>query len=155
VAAKGFDLRRLRHGEILAGLGAVALVVLLFVLPWYGTSHGGGTDGWSAMPILRWLVVLAAVSGLMLALLQAACSSPALPVTASVIATVLGGLSTLVLVVRVFTGSGDPKLAAFLGLAASAALTSGGWMSMRQEGGWTPGPDRSIPTVSLAPPERS
>lgn len=145
------DPRRLRHGEIIAGLGGLVLLVALFAVPWFGDGHGSAVSGWNAMPILRWFVLVVGVAGVSMAVLQATCATPAIPVTAAVIVTLVGGLGTLLLVVRLFTGSTGPEFGAFIGVAAAFSVVAGAWRSMRQEGGWTPGPGHPVPIIPLAP----
>ena len=56
-----FQLSRLRRGEMIAGVAAAVLLVLLFALPWYGLGGRlGGTasalgastsiNGWHGLP---------------------------------------------------------------------------------------------------------
>jgi hypothetical protein len=73
------DLARLRRGELLAGIGAVALLVFLFALPWLSAA-GHNRAGWSALPTVRWLLVITALTGLGLVVTQAALRAPAVPV---------------------------------------------------------------------------
>lgn len=139
----------LRRGEILAGASALALLVFLFALDWLRVS-GDTRNGWSAVPVLRWLIVVAALVALALTLTQATRAAPAVPVSLSVIATVLSALSVLLLVIRLLTTGGTPQLGAYLGLAATITMTYGAFASLRVEQGWTPGPDRPIETVPLS-----
>jgi len=70
------NVSRLGRGELLAVLGGVALALGLF-LPWYATNPDnrnavidgvrGTVTGWEAFPILRWLLLAAAVAPLILA----------------------------------------------------------------------------------------
>ena len=70
------NLSRLGRGELLAVLGGLLLALGVF-LPWYETnpdnrnaSVGGATgafSAWDALPILRWLLLAAAVAPLILA----------------------------------------------------------------------------------------
>jgi hypothetical protein len=139
---------RLRRGELLAGIGGLALLVFLFALPWLSAA-GHNHAGWTALPTLRWLLVITALTGLALLLTQAGLRAPAVPVSLSVIVTVLAGLSVLALVIRLLT-TGDGLCAGiFLGLAAAIVIAVGGYQSMRREQGWTPGPDRPVETVPL------
>jgi hypothetical protein len=62
------DVANLRRGELIAAAGGLLLVVSLFV-PWYdaGTparieGRTGGVSAWQAHPILRWLLLLAALA---------------------------------------------------------------------------------------------
>jgi hypothetical protein len=109
-------LRRLRAGEWLAAAGGVALVASLF-MRWddgLGTVVG---------------VLLAALAGLaiMLGVLQATRTSPAKPVGAAVLCIVFGFIGVLLVLLNL------PGPGAFLGLAATVAITVGGWLSLAAE----------------------
>ncbi|MGH2857776.1 MAG: hypothetical protein ACRDMJ_09850 [Solirubrobacteraceae bacterium] len=143
---------RLRRGEIAAALAAVGLIVLLIIAPWFA-SRGGESSGWASLPGLRWLILAAAAAGLALAFAQAACSAPALPSTLSMIATVLGAVTSVALIVRLPTAAGEPRAGAYAGLAAALALSGAALDSLARESGWRPGPERPIETVPLGPPE--
>ncbi len=138
----------LRRGEILAGASALALLVFVFALNWL-TVGGLNQHGWEAIPILRWLLLVTALTALLLTLTQATRSGPGLPVSLSTIVTVLGFLSTLLLIIRLLTTSAGLCAGAFLGLLAVIGITVGGFDSLRREQGWTPGPDHPIETVPL------
>ena len=142
---------RLRRGELLAAIAAAGLLVLMLLARWAGPG-GGASDGWHAMPVLRWLLAVAIGSGLALAIAQAACRAPALPAALSVISTVLGAVATVALAVRLPTAAAAPDLGDWLGLAAAAGITAGAFLSLRDEQGWVPGPDRPIETVGLDRP---
>jgi hypothetical protein len=147
----GFDPSRLRHGELIAGASAALLLVFMFALPWYGLSGPAGrtaktlgastsVNGWDSLTSLRWLMLVTILAALSLFLLQATRRAPALPVTMSVIVTVLGGLTALALIYRVLINvpgpdsSLDPRIGAFLGLISACALAYGAGASLRQEG---------------------
>lgn len=144
---------RLRRGEILAAAAAVALLVLLFVLGWFGApSRGRGgplVDGWTGLPVIRWLILVTAAAALALGVLQASRPAPALPVTMSVVVAALSLVTTIVLIIRLLTTPAAVEAGAVLGTVASAAILLGGFYSMRDEDGWVPGPDRPIERVSL------
>jgi hypothetical protein len=148
---------RIRRGEAVAGLGAALLLALLFLTPWFRFGSGAGrvatdADGWHGLPTLRWLIVVTALTGLLLLISQATRRAPALPVTLSVISTTLGALTTLALIIRLPTDSGSPLVGAFAGLLAAAALTVGGFMSLRREDGWVPDEEHPIETIVIGPP---
>lgn len=126
-----FVAARLRRGELIAGSSAVVLIVLIFAAPWYGT-----VDGWNGLTHLRWLELLAVVLALLLVVAQAASRAPALPVSLSVIVTVVADLAFLALVYRVLINppGHSTKVWAYLGLVSALALAWGGYLSMRQEG---------------------
>lgn len=163
-----FQLTRLRLGEAVVGLSSVVLAVLLFGVKWYGLTGvagrtasalgvSGSVTGWDAVPTLRWLILITILVGLALAYFQAARAAPALPVSLSVIATVLAILTALGLIYRVLISVPGPdslfeaKIGAYLALACSLALIYGGVRSMREE---SPRPDpegsAAIPTVDLS-----
>lgn len=151
------DLSRLRHGELIAGIGGVALLVVMF-LPWYaagGRAELQGQDlevkldlsAWEAFSVTDLILGLTALAGVALAVLAASRRSPALPVAASVIATTLGALATLLVFYRILNQPGpneffEVKLGAFLGFLSVLAVTVGGWRAMRDE----QGEDAPMPT---------
>jgi hypothetical protein len=144
-----YEPPRLRRGEVLAGASALTLLVFLFALNWL-TVGGRNRHGWDAIPILRWLLVVTALFALLLTLAQATRSGPGLPVALSTIVTVLGAVSTLLLVIRLLTTSAGLCAGAFLGLLAGIGILVGGYDSFHREQGWTPGPDHPIETVPLS-----
>jgi peptidoglycan biosynthesis protein MviN/MurJ (putative lipid II flippase) len=150
-------LSRLRSGEWIAGAGALVLLVTM-LLPWYGYAGASGVaqiTGWDVFIRLRWLILVTIIAGLALAVLQAACRAPAIPVSLSVIVTVLGALTSLWLIYRVLIsvpgsdGLLDQKPAAYVGLASALALTVGGFRSLRQEDRPDPARNAEIPIIAL------
>ena len=95
---------------------------------------------------------MSAASALLLGYVQASRAAPALPVAVDVIVVTLSAVITVVLLIRVLTGAGSPLIGAFAGLAAIAVQTAGAFMSLRQEGGWTPSPDHPVETIALGRP---
>lgn len=150
-----FDLSKLRRGEMIAAVAAVLLFILMF-FDWYSVSVSGapvgfsaGGSAWDAFDVLDIYLLIVVVAALGLAFLTATERSPALPVTASVIVTALAGLGTLLVLYRLVDAPGggsetvgpvtidvnvSPKLWAFVGLVAVAAVAYGGYLSMREEG---------------------
>jgi hypothetical protein len=100
---------------------------------------------------VRWLLLVTALVALALAYFQAAERAPAIPVTLSVITTVLGGLSALTLIARVIHTPGnhlDRRAGVYLGLAAAIGIAYGGFRSLREETGADPA-RLEIETVSF------
>src|SRR4051794_3735838 len=100
------ELSRLRLGEVVAGLGGVVLLFSLFVTTWYGTTGpisptaallGASTsyNGWHALTDLRWLILITAAAAIALAYFQATRRAPAIPVSLSVVVSVLALLTVL------------------------------------------------------------
>jgi hypothetical protein len=154
---------RLRLGETLAGLGGIALFVLLF-LNWFS---GGGVSrsGWSS---LGWalVILLAAVIVLALVVPTAAIvrAHPAVAVGSAVITIALGFVTFVVALIRVLitqpaldlglgNGAVSVQVAGYLGLAALALIVAGGWITIADErteapeSAYTPPPPRPLPNA--------
>lgn len=138
---------RLRVGEWLAALGAALMLVALLELHWY---RDPARTGWTAIPTLRWFVLVTAALGLALALAQASRPGPALAVTLDMIATVVGGLTTLLLAIRLITTGASVAVGGYVGLVAAAVTVLGAFRAFRAEQGWTPGPERPVELVELS-----
>jgi hypothetical protein len=172
--------RSLRSGELLAGAGAVALFVLLF-LDWFQpelqpriTETSGrlvGAEphlsGWTS---LGWLMVVLLLATIVLAVWLAAstlfAATVSQPVAAGVLVSAVGVITFVALLVRVTIlqpglGIGlpdelvDVRLPAYLGIAASAVIAAGGWISMADERTDAPESATTPPPARPAPPERS
>jgi hypothetical protein len=155
-----FEFSRLRRGELIAGVGGIILLASLLLAPWYGSSAAaalGGpssASGWSTLSILRWLILLDALTAVALALSQAALRAPALPVSLSVVSTVLGVPTVIALIYRVLINLPGPehlidqRFGAFAGLIAAAAIVYGSFTSLRKEGLAPNDAVAVIPTVS-------
>jgi hypothetical protein len=171
-----FDARRLRAGELLAGTGAVVLFVAMFV-DWYGvrisTARLGSiqipaasADAWSAFTVVDLVLAATVASALALVFLQATRRSPALPVSFSVVTTVLGAVTVLAILYRIIDPPGidlpgavgaiiAPHLqrtvegGAYVGLVGAFAIAAGAWRSMRVEGVAAADERTAIETVAL------
>jgi hypothetical protein len=145
------DPSRLRRGEWLAGAGALVLLASLFALPWYAVKApyrptasllGVATspNGWHSLTQVRWLLALTILAALALGYLQATRRAPALPVTFSMIVTVLALAAVLVLIYRVLINEPgadsvvDQRAGAYLGLISACVIVYGGYASLREEG---------------------
>lgn len=150
---------RLRSSEWIVAVSTVVLLVVLVALPWYGYAsheHVSTTiTGWQEFAHLRWLLALVIAGGLGLAVSQAACRAPAIPVTFDTILVVLAALTSLWLIYRVLIevpGSDGllvQKPAAYLGLASVLALTIGAFRSLRTEDPPDLARNAAIPTIEL------
>ncbi|HEX5821474.1 MAG TPA: hypothetical protein VFY30_06890 [Solirubrobacterales bacterium] len=142
------DSSRLRTGEIVAGIGGVALFVFLF-FDWFGggaevsgslvngtavLSHPG-ISGWDALIDLPgFLIILSGVSGIALAYLAMAGQRVNIPVRRGVVTALLGTLAILLILWRMVAGSPTLKIGVFLGLAAAIAITAGALMALGEDG---------------------
>jgi hypothetical protein len=150
-------MRRLRDGEWIAGAGAVALLVSMF-LHWYAldTALLGGiaaeATAWQAFDVLDIVLALLALVPLALMFTQATRLSPAIPAFFSVMTVVAGGLAALLILYRIVNQPGpngvvDVQVGAWLGVLAAAVIAAGGWRSTRVE----PVPGQPMPPVEQLP----
>ena len=144
--------------------GGIVLLVAMFLMPWYTltlSSHPPGpiflipqqVDGWNGLHISHWLLLLTALAALAAAFLQARRRAPALPVTVCVLASILGALSTIWLIIRVLIDPpGGRGIGGWIGLLGAAAIAYGGYASVRKEGIARVDAPTEIPTVDLTQP---
>jgi hypothetical protein len=154
-------LSRIRLGEALMGVGAIALFVLLFA-DWF---KGGGVSGsgWSS---LGWAldVLLVALFAMVVVTIGSLVTRAkvAIPVAAAVLTTSLAFLTFVITLIRVLiaqpalglgldNGEVTVQAAGYLGLAALALIVVGGWIAIGDErtdardSAYTPPPARPVP----------
>jgi hypothetical protein len=131
-------LTRLRSGEIVAGLGAAALLVSLF-LDWFGLAGRTADSGWGG---LGWLALLPLVVTIALALAlvvaTVAARAPALPLALGVLTVPWTLLALLAIVIRLIAQPGPDadtsvRWPAYLGLAGAVAVLLGAWRALADE----------------------
>jgi hypothetical protein len=152
-----FDLTRLRLGERIAAVCAVALFIDEF-LNWYSVSAASvakslgvkvpaGVSGslsasasaWKAFDWVDLLMLLTILVVLAWVTLTATQRTVALPVTASTIAAALCAFTTLIVLYRIINQPGpndivDVEYGAYLGLLLLIGMTYGTYAAMREEG---------------------
>jgi hypothetical protein len=150
-----FNPSRLRRGELLAGAGAVLLLVFLLAGRWYGTGAQAQT-GWEALTVLRWLLAVTILAAFVLVFVQITRRAPAIPVTMSMVVAVLGLISVVALIYRVLIDAAAHQQAgAYLALLSALALAYGGFLSLRQEGIAREDAPREIPVIRPGDRDRS
>jgi hypothetical protein len=144
------DFSRLRNGEMIAGIGGLALLVFLF-FDWFGgggvevsgnvatgtaTIKEAGLSGWDSLTDLAgFLIILSGVSGIALAGLAAAGQRVNLGgLPRGGFTALLGSLAVALVLWEMVAGSRDLKIGVFLGLAAVAAVAIGALMALREDG---------------------
>jgi hypothetical protein len=149
---------RLRLGEWTGGVGAVALLVLLFA-PWFDPL---GASGWSALGWLTIVVVLLTIAvGGWLAVATAIGRPVAQQVAAGILAATIGTLGFVELALRVLVFQPGPnalvtlRYGAYLGLLAALAVALGGWWSLKDERTGARESAYAPPPPRPAPPERA
>jgi len=145
---------RLRLGELVTAVGALGLVVTLF-LGWYGLESGVGVraprgaanlsdSGWTGLGIIGTiLVVMALVAALLVIVTAAGRQAPAWAVGATVITTFTGIFAFCAVAISMLAqpelGIDLPNLLvnvewpAYAGLICSALIPVGGWMALADE----------------------
>jgi hypothetical protein len=143
------DFAALNRGEKIAGIAGLALIVIEFLAWWGGPSvsatvngitvanfQGGSFSAWEAADFMDVIWFITGLSGIALALLAASDYDVGVPVAMSAVTTLLGALSTLLIVYRLIDPPYDltRKYGVFLGLIAAAGVAFGGWLAMQEEG---------------------
>jgi len=125
---------RLSQGQMIAAVGAVALLVAMF-LPWIGAA-GHNQNVWKGSTLDIYLLITAVVALLpgLLALTDAAEEFSFVSA-----ATFLLGVVAVILIVAFLTvdfpdvSGVSRKLGSWLGLAAAVAIAYGGYRAMQEE----------------------
>jgi len=171
------DADRIRLPERIVAGGALALFVFLFFLHWYGGSITGlvpgshisgatiSATGWEAFTISRWIwlvTILLALGSVLAAML--AYRLEGVQIGAVVLGA--GALSSVLIIYRIIYHPGASvaghgihiaygvKFGIWLGLLAALAITLGGYMQLRAEGGapLLPLPERKGRPAASEPP---
>jgi hypothetical protein len=140
-------MENLRTGEKIAGASGVALILIMFIFDWFTADVGFGVEvggnAWDTMEVIRFIILLAALAGIALAVISATQSQVDLPIAMSALTAGLGGLAVLFIIIRIISppdgGAGDlvdigRGIGVFLGLIAAAGVAYGGWTAMQEEG---------------------
>jgi uncharacterized membrane protein len=157
-----FDRTRLRRPEWIVGAGGLVLLGSMLLLPWYSLTSVSGppgpqyfiktsVDGWHGLGHAHWLLLVTILLAFALVFFQAARRAPAVPVTLSLFAALLGGLTVLWLIYRVLINppGGSRELGGFIGLVGALVITYGGYTSLRLEGIAPADGPSTIPTITL------
>ena len=147
------DVNNLRTGEKIAGASGIALLLIMFIFGWFSYGEGAFSasgNAWETMELIRFIILLAALAGIALAVVSATQTQVNMPVALSALAAGLGILAVLLIIFRIISppdfGIGDAASAVgadfdvgrdigvFLGLIAAAGVAYGGWTAMQEEG---------------------
>jgi hypothetical protein len=136
-------------GELLSVVSALALLVLMFAVRWYGVVRRPGRPGgqghqtavgvWGELPVLRWLMLLTALFVLGSVAIRISQRSHGSQTNASPLVTLLGTLTAVLLIYRVLVDLPsrhsvvDVKVGGFLGLVAAFGIALGGFESVREQ----------------------
>jgi hypothetical protein len=127
------DLRRLRGGEVLAGVSAVGLLIAMF-LEWFG-----GDSAWETLTVGDLLLVSVALLGLTLVVLTAQARAVAMAASAAVLTIGVAMVVLLYLLFRIVINEPGPDAAgeigvgAYLGLVFVFGCAAGAWRALGDE----------------------
>jgi hypothetical protein len=149
------DVNKLNTGEKIAGVSAVLLFIFMF-FTWFGVEvsgsggfsgevPGAGGSAWDALDFIPIVLVVTIVVALINVFLRLSDSEYEPPISMNVAVTVLGALSTLLVLFRIidppsfgsFGGvsvDGTLEIGIFLGLITAAGIAYGGYRGMQEEG---------------------
>jgi drug/metabolite transporter (DMT)-like permease len=128
------SLRRLRLGELLGLVGAICVIVSLFVRSYSGAI--GNLDAWNTFGPAVVLELLAVCAALVMVLSALTERSPALPVSSAVWCVLFGLIGVIAALVRVFERpehATEVCYGAWLALAGTVAILVGAWQVLRDE----------------------
>ncbi|UJA20030.1 hypothetical protein HJD18_07235 [Thermoleophilia bacterium SCSIO 60948] len=159
------DASRLRRGELIAAVSGVALLVVMFLPwfsitvegvldlgagaarqaaeileaqdPDYASSGvtSVGFNAWEVLSLMDLFFLVTALVAVALAVVTVASETVSVPVAAGTLTAALGGISALLILIRIIVPPVPYGIAPwiFLGLIAAAGVAVGGWMSMQDE----------------------
>jgi uncharacterized membrane protein len=126
-------MRRMRTGELLAGLSAIGLLAVMFA-DWFGAA-----SAWESLTVGRLALALTALLGLTLVVLTMTSRSVAMASSAAAITVGFGSLTLLYALYRVGIDEPGRNAAvavhspALIGLALVLGIVAGAWRSMADE----------------------
>ena len=146
---QGFHPWRPRQGELISAACALALLVIMFGLEWYGfvgppgrRTPAEGTsaeNAWRALTVTRWLMLITITAALGAVALHATQRSHGSESSTGLAVSALAGLTSTLLIYRVLIDPPAPgsvvdvKLGALLGVICALGIAVGGYQSVRDE----------------------
>jgi hypothetical protein len=141
---------RIYRGELTSALGALGLLVLMFLTKWYGVAGvpdpsaarpaiSSAESAWNGLTIVRWIMLLTIVAALGSVVLHASQRSHGMRTDTSRVVFGLGSLTSVLLIYRVLIDLPqasrviDQKLGAVLGLMCALGIAIGGFESMHEQ----------------------
>ena len=126
------DLRRLRHGEWIAGVSGAALLVALF-LDWYSAAYRPAANAWETFSVTDVLLAITALFGLALAIGAATQRSAAVPQAVGALTVPVAFGAAIVVVIRSIVlpeGADAREFGLYLGVVATLGVLVGAWRSI-------------------------
>lgn len=126
------DLRRLRSGELIAGMSALGLLAVLFA-DWFG-----GASGWETMTLLRVVLVVLVACALAFVVLTVT-RTVAMATSMATITIAVGVIALLLVAFRVLIDEPGPNAVvsvdagAYLGLLLVVGIIAGAFLALKDE----------------------
>jgi hypothetical protein len=126
------DLRRLRHGEWIAGISGAVLLVSLF-LDWYSAPGGVSANAWESFSVTDVLFAVTGLFGLALAIGAATQRSPAVPQAVGALTVPFAFVAAVVVVIKALSlpdGADGREIGLYIGIVATFGVLVGAWRSI-------------------------
>jgi UDP-N-acetylmuramyl pentapeptide phosphotransferase/UDP-N-acetylglucosamine-1-phosphate transferase len=144
------DLRRLRHGEWIAGVSGAVLLVSLF-LDWYSAGGGAVTaNAWESFSVTDVVLAVAALFGLAVAVGAATQRSAAVPTTVGSLAVPVAFVAAIVVVIHALSlpdGADGREIGLYIGVVATLGVLIGAWRTIGDQSF----PKGASPQVEVTP----
>lgn len=130
----GVDLRRLRHGEWIAGISGAVLLVAMF-LDWY-SAGGQGANAWESLTVIDVFLAIAGLFGIGLAAAAATQRTPAVPQAVGQLGVPFAFVAAILAVIRLLDLPGpvdSREIGLYIGVAATLATLVGLWRAIGDE----------------------
>jgi hypothetical protein len=125
------DLRRLRHGEWIAGISGVLLLVSLF-LDWY-SANGAGANAWDSLTVIDVLLAIVALFGIALLVTAATQRTPAVPTSCASLTVPFAFVGSILVLIRLadLPGAVDGReIGLYLGVIGTLGVLVGAWRTL-------------------------
>jgi hypothetical protein len=140
-------VRRILHGELFSAVSAVALLIAMFGLEWFGVdgipgrtpSLAWAENAWHGLTLVRWVMLLTIGVAAGAPLLHLSQRSHGAKTSTSRVVLTLGCLTSGALIFRVLIDLPssdqvvDQKLGALIGVICALGVALGGYESLREE----------------------
>jgi hypothetical protein len=141
---------RLRKGALIAAGSALALLIVMFAMEWYGVDEVPGQvsahnplthadNAWQELTIVRWLMLLTIAAAVGSVLLHGSQRAHGAKTDTGAVVAALGALTAAVLIDRVLidlpsaNSVVDQKLGAYIGILCAIGIALGGYEQMLVE----------------------
>jgi hypothetical protein len=143
------DLRRLRHGEWIAGISGLVLLVDLF-LDWYSGAGGATANAWESFSVTDVILAVAALFGVALAIGAATQRSPAVQTSTGSLTIPVAFVASVLVVIKLLSlpdGADGRQFGLYVGVVATLGVLIGAWRSIGDQSF----PKGASPRVEVTP----